>query len=268
MDKATLEMIDPKRTALYIPNGLSRFKANLFDRIGSKLGRTVRGNVAELEALPSDVLPVVGCSPELTELLKRWRETGRQYCYWDRGYARRVFATWLPRGEGGGYYRWHLNAYQLRSIRDLPDDRWKALKIGVTPWQKGGSHIVVAMPTATYSRFHGLENWTEKTIAALKGLTDRKIITRDKEDKRSLQSDLEGAHALVAHGSIAAVESVICGCPVFVDPDSAASLVGQTDLSKIEEPVYPDRQPWLNSLSYSQFDERELIDGTLWKLIT
>lgn len=261
-------MIDPKKTCLYIPNGLSRFKANLFDRIGSKLGGIVRGNPAELESLPADALPVVGCSPELTGLIARWRETGRPWCYWDRGYARRVFATWLPRGDAGGYYRYHLNAFQLQQVREVPDDRWKSLKTDVTPWQKAGSHIVVAMPTATYSRFHALDNWTEKTIAELKKYTDRKIITRDKEDKRSLQDDLKGAHALVAHGSIAAVESVICGCPVFVHRDSAASLVGQTDISKIEAPIYPDRQPWLNSLAYSQFSESELVDSTLWKLIT
>jgi hypothetical protein len=35
----------------------------------------------------------------------------------------------------------------------------------------------------------------------------------------------------------------------------------------LEAPAYPDRQPWLNSLAYSQFDERELVDGTLWRLM-
>lgn len=261
-------MIDPSKTCLYIPNGLSRFKQNLFDRIGSKLGRIVRGKPDQLVDLPDDVLPVVGCSPELTPIIAEWRQTDRTFCYWDRGYARRVFATWLPRGEAGGYYRWHLNSFQLQAIRDVPGDRWKALKTEVTPWQKAGRHIVVAMPTATYSRFHSLDNWTEKTIEKLKRHTDRKIITRDKEDKRPLQEDLKGAHALVAHGSIAAVESVICGTPVFVHPDSAASLVGQTDISKIEDPVYPDRQPWLNTLAYSQWNEKELTDGTLWRMIT
>lgn len=269
MAESQLEVIDPKKTCLYIPNGLSRFKQSLFDRIGLKLGTIVRGKVGQLESLPSDVLPVVGCSPELTGLIKTWRETGRRFCYWDRGYARRVFATWLPRGDNGGFYRWHLNSFQLTKIReDLPDDRWKALKTDVTPWSKNGAHIVVAMPTATYSRFHALNNWTERTIAELKKHTDRKIITRDKEDKRPLQEDLRGAHALVAHGSIAAVEAVICGCPVYVCDDSAGALVGRTDLATIEEPVYPERQAWLNSLSYSQFNEAELTDGTLWKMLT
>jgi hypothetical protein len=87
LGESQLEVIDPKKTCLYIPDGLSRFKANLFDRIGSKLGKIVRGKVDELAALPDDVLPVVGCSPELTGLIRKWRETNRTFCYWDRGYA-------------------------------------------------------------------------------------------------------------------------------------------------------------------------------------
>jgi hypothetical protein len=35
----------------------------------------------------------------------------------------------------------------------------------------------------------------------------------------------------------------------------------------IEKPVYPDRQAWVNALAYSQFNESELVDGTLWRLI-
>jgi hypothetical protein len=72
---------------------------------------------------------------------------------------------------------------------------------------------------------------------------------------------------LVTHGSNAAVEAVIMGCPVIVDRSSAAALVGLTDLAEVERPLYPERQPWVNALAYAQFDERELVDGTLWRLI-
>jgi len=265
-------MVEARATCLYVPSGLRKFKLDLFNRIAAHVeragGRVVRGDPQALAALTSDVVPIVGCSPELTPLIAQWRTSGRRWIYWDRGYARRVFATWLPRGEGGGYYRWHLNAFQMQRIRDVPADRWKSLRIEARPWSKGGRHIVLAAPTPTYARFHKIENWTEKTLDILARHTDRQIVIRCKESKRPLDADLDGAHALVAHGSMAAVEAVVMGCPVFVDPDSAASLVGLTDLARIEQPIFPDREPWLRALSYSQFNEAELVDGTLWRLLT
>ena len=265
-------MLDPAKVALFVPSALARFKLDLFNRIGNEIvrqgGRVIRHDAALLDELPADVIPIVGCQPESTALITKWRIARRDFVYWDRGYARRVFACWLPRGTDGGYYRWHRNAYQLRQVGNYPPDRWAALKTDVRPWQRNGRHIVIAAPTATYARFHGLAAWTDTTLEALSRLTDRQLVIRHKETKRPLQADLEGAHALVAHGSIAAVEAIICGTPTFTHPDSAAALVGHTDFAMIERPVYPERQPFLNALAYNQFSERELVDGTLWKLIT
>lgn len=264
-------MIDPGRTAFFVPPGLSNFKQKLFDRVGAAIvakgGKVIRTDERLLSHLYDDAIPIVGCTPALKPIIEGWRKVGRPFIYWDRGYCRRIFATWLPRGDNGGFYRWHVNAFQMRSIRDVPGDRWKALKTEVTPWATGGRHIVIAAPTFPYSAFHGTERWTDITVDALARVTDRPLMIRGKESKRPLAEDLKGAHGLVSHASNAAVEAVILGCPVFVHQDSAAALVGQTDLKHIEKPIYPDRQPWLNSLAYSQFDERELVDGTLWKLI-
>jgi hypothetical protein len=264
--------VDPSKVAFYFPPEINKGpKLALFERISKHIrdagGRVIRGDHAPIEQLPDEIIPIVGCSPQLTSMIVRWRETGRPFVYWDRGYWFRVYATWLPRGTNGGFYRWHLNSFQLSRVGNAPDDRWKACPAPVAPWRKGGDHIVIAAPTRTYSRFHGCESWIADTIDALARVTDRRMVIRDKESKRPLQKDLDGAHCLVTHGSIAAVEAVILGVPVFVHPDSAAALVGQTDLKKIETPVYPDRQPWLNALSYSQFNEAELVNGVLWRML-
>jgi hypothetical protein len=265
-------VITPDRCAFYIPANLRSVKLNLFNRIADHLARRggviVRGDPNALNALAKiGRAPIVGCSPELTDMIREWREANKPWVYWDRGYFLRCYATWLPRGENGGMYRWVVGRYQMGEVRDVPDDRWKAARIEVQPWQKNGRHIVIAAPTRTYARFHRTESWIADTIDALARVTDRQLVIRDKESKRPLQADLKDAHCLVTHGSIAAVESVICGCPVFVDQSSAAALVGQTDLAKIEKPVYPDRQKWLNSLAYSHFNEQEMVSGSLWRML-
>lgn len=264
-------MIDPTSARLFIPNELKAFKLRLFERIGARLGGVVRGDVAALDRLPADLVPIVGCTPALTPLIKRWRATGRLFAYWDRSYFRRVFATDLPVGADGGFYRWTINAFQMQAIRDVPPDRWKAAATPLWPWSKSGRHIVVAEPSPTYQRFHEIEGWTARTVAEIKRHTDRPIVIRDKEMQRfgrKLHEDLKGAHCLVTHGSNAAVEAVIMGCPVVVHPDSAASLVGLTDIAGIEAPIYPDREPWCWSLAYNQWSEREMTDGTLWRMLT
>jgi hypothetical protein len=266
-------MVDPKQVCLFIPGNLRKFKLNLFERVGKHIeqlgGSVIRGgDVGALERLSDDIIPIVGCMPELTGLIDKWKAAGRNRIQWDRGYARRVFATYLPKGENGGFYRWHLNSFQLRAVRECPPDRWNALKVPVAPWQRGGRQVVVLAPTPTYQKFHGIETWLEATLRELATLTDRQIVVRFKDSKRPLQADLAGAHCAIANGSIAGVEAVICGCPIIDNHESAAALVGLTDIKKIEHPVFPDRQPWLNALAYSQYSETELVDGTLWRLIT
>jgi len=266
-------MIDPARCVLFIPAGLKKFKLDLFERIGRRMealgGKVVRHDINELCRLVgnTDLIPIVGCQPESTIPISKWQDSGKDWIYWDRGYARRVFATWLPRGDNGGYYRWHLNAYQMQELREVPGDRWDALKTPVAPWQRDGDHIVIANGSHTYDRFHLTEGWLENTVRLVSRHTKRRLLVRDKETQRPLQDDLKGAHCLISHGSIAAVEAVILGCPVFVNSESAAALVGKTDLTEVEAPVYPDRTKWLHSLAYCQFDEAELVDGTLWRLI-
>jgi hypothetical protein len=271
--------VDVAKCVLFIPPGLKRFKLDLFERIGrhmTALGASViRHDYEAVKRLPDDRIPLVGCMPPLRDNIWDWMRRRRTWIYWDRGYLRRVFATWLPTGAQMGirmgYYRWHLNAPQMREIYDVPDDRWKALLLdaSVKPWRKSRPNdpIIIADTLPDYWNTFSDPQWTKRTKAELQKYTKRDIIIRDKESKYPLYKELENAHALVAHGSIAAVESVVMGCPVFVSDLSAAALMGKTNIAEIENPVYPDRTKWLHSLAYCQFTEDELVDGTLWRLI-
>jgi hypothetical protein len=266
-------LIDRRQVALFIPPGLKKFKQQLFERIGATIGRVIRDDPRRLDDLPPDIIPIVGCTPFLRPWIERWTATNKTWIYWDRGYLRRVFATWLPSGADmgipGGYYRWHINTPQMREIYNVPNDRWKSLRLDgeLKPWRKSGRHIVVIDTLPDYWLLFSDLTWVRNTVALLREFTDRPIIVRDKESKVPLYEEIKGAHCVVSHGSIAAVEAVVMGCPVFVAPMSAAALVGKTVLADIENPIYPERQPWLNSLAYCQFNERELVDGTLWRLL-
>ena len=174
--------------------------------------------------------------------------------------------------EGGefekSYYRFHVNGYQMARVRDVPDDRWRALRLQdqVRPWRKNGRRVIVAHTLDDYWLVRGLPiDWSYLMAAKLKQQTDRPIFVRHKESKVPLSTELQDAHALVTHGSIAAVEAAILGCPIFCDRELAASHVGVVGFDDIEHPVYPERQPWLNSLAYSNFSEAEILSGTLWK---
>jgi len=159
----------------------------------------------------------------------------------------------------------------MTEIRDVPNDRWKALRLEkeLLPWRKGGRKIVIADTLPDYWDVRMLpRDWSQKMVGHLKSITDRPIVIRHKESSVPLQKDLADAHCLVAHGSIAAVESVIMGTPVFVDQESAASHVGRVGFNDIENPVYPERQQWLNSLAYCQWNEAELCNGTLFRMLS
>jgi hypothetical protein len=77
--------------------------------------------------------------------------------------------------------------------------------------------------------------------------------------------------ALVTFNSVAAVESVFHGIPVFTLASSnAAAPVGLRDLSQIENPYYADADKlyaWACHLSYGQFHVNEMKTGKVWEIL-
>lgn len=252
-------------------NQVKRIK--LFDPLSKKAAVVIEGNgrndAEQLSDLPDDLVPIIGCTYEIRGLIRDWLKSGRRFIYWDRGYIARGGKAWLhtPQVPGGiNYYRWQLSGYQMtRTDMNASPDRWKQLRPNVQPWRKSGKHIVVAVPSEAYASFHEMDGWLDEIVDAAKE-TRRKIIVRHKSSTTPLQKDVEEAHCLITHGSVAAVEAAIMGCPVFVDSTSAAAPVGKIDRD-FNNPIMPDRTQWLYSLANAQYTLRELLSGECWNYV-
>jgi hypothetical protein len=192
-----------------------------------------------------------GLLRNMPELIAESIEKGQPWVYLDHGY--------FKRGHYSGYYRMTLNDFQQRQIVERPPDRWAALKVEMKPWRRG-KRVVVCPPSKHVCKLFNLEDWEANTLEALKTKTDRPITVRRKDGTDSFTEAISDAHCVVTVNSIAAVEAVLNGVPVFVSPISCAAPVGRTDL-EIEDPLYPDREPWAWSLAYGQYRKEEFNEG-------
>jgi len=208
-------------------------------------------------------IPVVwGVLRDSDRIIAQAKAQGLYFYYIDHAY--------FDRGHGKSY-RITRNGYDAGPVRACPADRLSSLEVEVLPWRMGGAEIIVCPPTEYFMKAHGCPDWLETTMTTLRASTDRPIVIREKPqpgtEAVSLQQALQNAHALVTHSSNVAIEAVCLGTPVFVSPASAAAPIGRTELSEIESPVYPDREPWLAHLAYNQFSLEEIRNGRAWRLL-
>lgn len=213
------------------------------------------------------------------KLMKQCWQDQRDFYYIDSGY----FGNQVSNINPNGYKLWHRvvkNNIQHNEIVPRPADRFEMFKKKFQPWNKSGSNILIAVPDEKPCKFYGidLESWIEQTVSTIKQHTDRPVVIRQRATQRidrvmnnTLESALNDVFALVTFNSNAAVESVFHGIPVFpLAPVSAANPVGNSDLSKIETPYYPDSDKlhaWACHLAYGQFHVRELRNGTAKRIL-
>ena len=171
-----------------------------------------------------------------------------------------------------------------------PADRWQrqstVLKIYPCPYRKDGSHILVLGQKSGDASLFGLDmrQWLASTIADIRKHSERPVVLRlhprekqmDASDfpnvtistNKSVLDDLRGAWAAVTYSSGSAIDALLAGIPVFtLSEHSLAYTMGNHDLNALETPRMPGRQQWLNDLSYAQWSNAELSDGTYWRQI-
>ena len=177
--------------------------------------------------------------------------------------------------------------------------RWqkisKNLNLSLKDYRTSGEHILLCL-----QRNGGwsmgpvdIQTWAVETINTIRKYTDRPIIIRphpgDKTSKNIIQpgnpackikfskavqlssnvnlvDDLKNCWAAVNYNSSPVVGAAIEGVPIFVcDPiKSQSAEIANTDLTQIENPKMPNRQPWVERLSMFHWNFNELKSGECW----
>lgn len=215
-----------------------------------------------------------------TRLFEITRKAGAVPVMFDKGYVRsrragaRVWDYW--RVSVG---RHHPTQTSLMS-RKMPRDRLDQLALAISPWRTRGYTVVIAGSSAKYHEFYGLpepELYYPALVEQLRELTKKPIIYRPKPSYReatrikgaefsaggteSITSTLQGAWALVTHGSNACFEAALMGVPSIILGDGVAAPISSTRLEDVADPRIGKREQWLANLAYHQYTEAELRTG-------
>ena len=179
--------------------------------------------------------------------------------------------------------------------KDIIPDRWQQisqdLNISLKPWRTEGNHILICLQRNGGWSMRGLhvQQWLDDTINQIRTYSrKRSIIVRphpgDKKTrsylrinhknvyistKPDIREDLKGAWATVVYNSSPSVASIIEGVPAFLTdthPEYSQSYaVANYDISKIENPILPNRQEWIEKLSMCHWNFDELKSGKAWQ---
>jgi|TARA_R100000081_G_C4818803_1_gene177655 hypothetical protein len=215
-----------------------------------------------------------------TNLVYKWAEKNKKdFYYIDRPY-------W---GESRGTPYWMRcvkNEHVKTKHEQRPDDRYKKHYKGdaIRPYHKNGKYVLVVPPSHSMALHFDAPNWLDDTLQILKHNTDREIIIREKPYNPKSFYDGEGklmpgpsdnkqpekpfewdqVHAVVTFNSSITIKALHNGVPCFSNFENPCGEICESDFSKIETPMYADREPVFHSLAYGQFTQEEFRNG--WAL--
>lgn len=228
------------------------------------------------EGWPERTEIVIGCPPDndipfivwgqiwtAEEAIPKALATNREFWQIDNGYIDSA------RGGLDGYYRVTYRGLQPVLLEEPDYSRSRSLVGKLKPWRSKGRHVLFALPGMGYGKSIGLDmkQWWPKKLAELRNVTKRHVHIRDKLTKRPLSLDFRDCWALCTHSSNVAVDAVMAGIPVFVEPSNPAAPVGNLSLDKLEAPDMPEREHWLASLMSQQFTLEEIHSGVAYQLL-
>ena len=188
---------------------------------------------------------------------------------------------YLNRGAGAHHhYAVGLNGLNGRADfknKNSPGDR--AAQFKVKPWRENGNHILVCgqVPWDASVDHIDFQKWAQHIVEVTNGLTDRPIIYRSHPLGKTpapfgsrpsqnywLEDDLKDCWCVVTFNSNSGVDAIMAGVPAVAMDEGSMILPVSTTISQINAPSKPDREQWLNDLSYAQWTPDEIAAGLTW----
>ena len=139
-----------------------------------------------------------------------------------------------------------------------------------------GSRIMLVPPHPKVAETFSLgdvDAWIDSTVEKIQQHTDRPVFVRSRPENRSQRqfSDAlrDNVHAVVVYNSNAGVESVVHHIPVVALGQCGSTPVSQSieAIDKLKPVDQDQRWNWLKHLSYCQFTQAEMRDGTAWRIL-
>jgi len=196
------------------------------------------------------------------------------------------------------WYRVGLNGFLANTGKfnnhNKPSDRWekiqKELGVSLKPWKRGGDYIVLALQIPGDASLQGtdISFWARRRLLSIRCQTELPIILRTPQLKRpydlksitkgvrgvtvqegtkeNLVPTLDDAYCTVTYTSGMGVDSVINGTPTIAyNSGNFAYDISTRFIDSINSIAYPNREQWINNLSYCQWNISEIQEGLPWE---
>ena len=246
-------------------------KGHMYDPILQSFIQGSGGTISTWSKEEQTTTPVVLRGITKRKQMAACREARRDFYYIDTGY--------FGNGKKKMYHRITKNDVQwFGPVLERPGDRLKAT--GVSPRKMSrGTNILIAPPSQKLLNNYDiiLEDWLEQVQAEIRSYTDRPVMIRTKQSRSARMSDdtMEMAldrdvYCLITFSSIAAGEALLLGKPaITLGPNAAAPLCSHhiRDIENLRIPSLDEVDAWARHLSYCQFTEAEMRDGTAWRIL-
>lgn len=247
-------------------------KGYMYDPILESFIRGCGGQLTTWSKTETTPTPVVLRGITKRKEMNACRARGKDFYYIDTGY--------FGNGKKKLYHRITKNDVQnFGPVIERPADRFERTGIRLSKVRADGSKILLAPPSQKLLNLYDieLEQWLEQTLAEIGAHTDREVVIRRKQGRSVRVNDdtMEMAldqdiYCLITYSSIAAGEAILHGKPaITLGPNAAATLCSTSisELENIRRPSLDEIHAWCRHISYCQFTETEMRNGTAWRIL-